>query len=258
MTLATIQCGDTTFQNIQAVLFDKDGTLANSESFLKSLGQKRSRLVDARVPGVQEPLLLAFGLEGDQLNPAGLLAVGSRRDNEIAAAAYIAETGRDWVKSLEIAGSAFTEADKYMKRKADHTPLVGQALDLLKAFATANLKVGIISSDTTENINEFVQTYQLEPYIQVQIGVDQGPTKPDPILFQQACERLGTAPDTTLMIGDSQADIKMALNAGAAGCIGLTGGWTTPIHFAKTEAIMGKCQFAIVTQLNQIQITESS
>ncbi|HEY9844839.1 MAG TPA: hypothetical protein V6D03_01440, partial [Candidatus Caenarcaniphilales bacterium] len=72
--MATFQCGPKVFQNIQAVLFDKDGTLADAESFLKSLGHKRSRLVDAQVPGVQEPLLMAFGLEGAQLNPAGLLA----------------------------------------------------------------------------------------------------------------------------------------------------------------------------------------
>lgn len=253
--MATIQCGTTIFQNIQAVLLDKDGTLANAEAYLKSLGQKRSRFIDAQVPGVQEPLLLAFGLEGDQLNPAGLLAVGSRRENEIAAAAYIAETGRDWLESLEIADSAFAEADKYLKQRAEHTPLFDEAVNLLKSLAAANLKVGILSSDTIENVQDFVQTYQLESYIQLQMGVDQAPTKPDPVLFQQACEFLGTTPEVTLMIGDSQADIKMASNAGAAGCIGFTGGWTAPTHLAISDVTGVRPQFVTTARLDQIQVT---
>lgn len=244
--MATIRCGSKTFQNIQAVLFDKDGTLADAESFLKSLGQKRSRLVDAQVPGVQEPLLMAFGLEADQLNPAGLLAVGSRRENEIAAAAYVAETGRDWLESLEIAHSGFAEADKYLKRKADHTPLIDGGLDLLKSLTIAELKVGFLSSDTTENVQDFVRKYQLESYIQLQIGTDQGPTKPDPVLFQQACTALGVAPEATLMIGDSQADIKMACAAGAAGCIGFTGGWTTPLHLDSADVA--------IAQFDEVQV----
>ncbi len=109
--------------NIQAVLFFKDSTLADVESFLKSIGQKRSRLIDAKIPGVQEPLLMAFGLEDNQINAAGLLAVGTRR-KAIAAAAYVAETGRNWVEALEIASTAFAEADQYLQRKADHTPLI--------------------------------------------------------------------------------------------------------------------------------------
>jgi phosphoglycolate phosphatase len=245
LAVTTIRCRDKVFQNIQAVLFDKDGTLADAESFLKSLGQKRSRLIDAQVPGVQEPLLMAFGLEG-QLNPAGLLAVGSRRENEIAAAAYVAETGRDWLESMEIACSGFAEADKYLKRKADHTPLIDGGLDLLKSLAIAEFRVGFLSSDTTENVRDFVQKYQLESYIQLQMGIDQGPTKPDPVLFQQACASLGVAPETTLMIGDSQADIKMADAAGAAGCIGFTGGWTTPIHLDNADVA--------IAQFDEVQV----
>jgi len=54
--MATIQCGDVTFTAIAAVIFDKDGTLADSQDYLRNLGQKRARLIDAQIPGVQEPL----------------------------------------------------------------------------------------------------------------------------------------------------------------------------------------------------------
>ena len=68
----TLRCGDVIFQDIQAVIFDKDGTLADSMEFLRLLGQRRSRLLDAQVPGVQEPLLMAFGLERDRISANGL------------------------------------------------------------------------------------------------------------------------------------------------------------------------------------------
>ena len=75
------------FLMFKQFLFDKDGTLEDSAAYLRNLGQKRSRLIDAQIPGTQDPLLMAFGIDRDCLDPTGLLAVGSRRENEIAAAA---------------------------------------------------------------------------------------------------------------------------------------------------------------------------
>ncbi|NES40040.1 MAG: HAD family hydrolase, partial [Moorea sp. SIO2C4] len=97
--MVTIRCGKVTFPNIEAVIFDKDGTLEDSQVYLRELAYKRSRLIDAQIPGIGEPLLMAFGVQDDTLDPTGLMAVGSRRENEIAAAAYIAETGRGWLES---------------------------------------------------------------------------------------------------------------------------------------------------------------
>jgi phosphoglycolate phosphatase len=217
--LATIQCGMVQFLNIQAVIFDKDGTLADSRSYLRTVGQRRSRLIDAQIPGVQDPLLMAFGLQDDRLNLAGLLAVGSRSENIIAAAAYIAETGRDWIESLEIARAAFSEADQLFKRKADHTPPIEGAIAVLQQLAQVHLKVGIVSSDTTSNIQDFVARYDLGVWVQAMLGCDLGINKPDPDLFYQVCDRLAISPQATLVVGDSAADIEMANRGGAAGCI---------------------------------------
>jgi phosphoglycolate phosphatase len=237
-TVATIQCADKIFEDIQSVIFDKDGTLANSEAFLKSLGQKRSRLIDARIPGVQEPLLMAFGLEGDRLNPSGLLAVGGRRDNEIAAAAYIAETGRDWVEALEIAQTAFEEADRYLPRKADHTPLFPEVLEMLKSLGNAGVKLGIISSDTLENVQDFVHKNLLGELIQVQWGEGAGLTKPNPAILSSTCEALGIPLHSTLMVGDADTDVIMAQRAGVAGCIGVSWGWTEAIALPQADVIL--------------------
>lgn len=220
--MTTIQCGDVKFDNIEAIVFDKDGTLEDSEDFLRILGQKRSRSIDARVPGTGDPLLMAFGIQDNRLDPTGLLAVGSRQENSIAAAAYIAETGRGWLESLEIARQAFDEADEFLKQDAGPSPLFVGCLEAIAYFSQAGLKLGILSADSTEGVTAFVKHYQLEPYIQLQMGVDSGPSKPDPSLFLQACQSLGVEPAATVMVGDSPGDFQMAKAAGAAGCIGIS------------------------------------
>lgn len=225
------------FENIEAVIFDKDGTLANSHLFLRNLAQKRARLIDAQIPGVQEPLLMAFGIEGDRLNSAGLMAVGTRLENEIAAAAYVAETGRDWMEALSIVRSAFTEADRVFHRKADSTPLYAGAKELMQAIAQANIKIGILSSDSTANVQDFVDKYELSSLVQLAMGTDTGLSKPNPELLRQACAALGVLPERAIVIGDSAADLEMAGAANAAGCIGMMWEPINPASLKQADAL---------------------
>jgi phosphoglycolate phosphatase len=240
--LVTLRAQGQTFENIQAIIFDKDGTLANVESYLKSLGQKRARLVDAQVPGVQEPLLMAFGVEATYLNPMGLMAVGSRRESEVAAAAYVAETGRDWAQALEIAIAAFTEADSYLKDKATHTPLFPELRDWLTQLAATDLKLGILSADTSQNVQSFVETYQLQALIAEYQGIDGLMSKPDPRLYEAICQQLEVPPSQTLMIGDSTLDMRMAQAAGSAGRIGVTWGWQQPVSIDQANCLIDQPQ----------------
>ena len=247
--MVTIRCKDATFENIQAVIFDKDGTLEDSESFLRNLGQKRSRIIDAQIPGIGDPLLMAFGINGDKLDPTGLMAVGSSLENEIAAAAYIAETGRGWLESRAIARRAFEESDQFLKDAAP-SPLFVGSLEVLQFLFLAGLKLGILSAATTSRVKAFVKRHQLSDYIQLEMGGDEDYSKPDPALFLQACQRLGVEPGATLMVGDSAGDIQMAREAGAAGCIGICWGKPEAAHLETADVA--------ISQLDEIQIIGNS
>ncbi len=225
--MATVQCGDRAFSNIKAVCFDKDGTLADSAAYLRGVGQKRARMIDAQIPGVQDPLLMAFGFDDDRrLNPAGLLAIGSRQETEIVAAGYVTETGRGWKEARDLVKSAFTEADEtWSKNKAESTPLFGEARAFLEALHEAGVAIAIISADITTNIDKFVDYYDLGELVQLTRGADQAPAKPEPAAYRLACEQLGVDPAETLMFGDAPTDLSMAKAGGAAGAIGVTWGW---------------------------------
>lgn len=243
--MVTIGCRDLIFSNIEAVIFDKDGTLEDSQDFLRKLAIVRSRLLDAKIPGIGEPLLMAFGVNGDSLDPTGLMAVGSRRECEIAAAAYVAETGRGWIESLAIAKSAFIESDSDLSASTT-SPIFAGSVEVLKELWQAGLKVGILSAARTARVKSFVKEHQLEPYLQLQQGVDEGVSKPDPALFLQACQNLKVAPASTLMVGDSAGDIEMAQRAGAAGCIGICWGTPSAAHLKGADVV--------ISQLDEIRV----
>ncbi|BAZ00836.1 HAD family hydrolase [Tolypothrix tenuis PCC 7101] len=243
--MATIKCRNITFTNIKAVIFDKNGTLEDSEAYLRSLSQRTARLIDAQIPGIGEPLLMAFGVNNNNLDPAGIMAVASRRETEIAAAAYIAETGRGWFESLKIARHALDEADKYIGQTP--SPLFVGSLEVIKSLSQTGIKLGILSAAKTQEVQMFVAHHQLGSYLQLEMGVDEGPSKPDPILFLQACQALGIEPSATLMVGDSVGDMQMARNAKAAGCVGIT--WIN-----KTDHVRGAD--VVINQLDEIQILE--
>lgn len=245
--MASVHCNGVVFADIQAIVLDKDGTIADVAQFLRTLGHKRSRLIDAQVPGVQEPLLMAFGLNGSRLDAAGLLAVGTRQENEIAAAAYIAETGRSWSTALEIARSAFQAADEALPRKAEHTPPFPGIVDWLRSLRAAGIPLALLSSDTTANVQDFITVYQLGGLFAITQGTDQPPAKPDPACLLSVCTALGIDPSATLVIGDADGDAIMAQAAGAAGSIGVTWGWSPPVLLEHADCVTAQWQAITVT-----------
>ncbi len=105
--MSIIRCGNREFRDIQGIVFDKDGTLEDSQAFWYDRAIARVQAIESRIPGLESLLTKTFGIGANSLNPAGLMAVGSRRDNHIVAAGCIASTGRDWLTAIAIAKAAF-------------------------------------------------------------------------------------------------------------------------------------------------------
>ena len=218
-----IACNNLKLDNISAIIFDKDGTLEDSLEFWRGIGTERARLIDAQIPGVGEPLLMAFGILDNTLDATGLMAVGSKFENEIAAAAYIAETGRSWYEARKIAQQTFAEVaeSKYLVKNPQNMPLFPDVRDALATLTNSGIKIGVLSADSSQEVEKFIASHQLQKYIQLAMGTDGEVVKPDPQLFLQACQVLNVTPAETMMVGDSIGDITMAQAAGSAGAIGI-------------------------------------
>lgn len=204
--MAVILCSGVEFDGIKAIIFDKDGTLADSHQYLRYLGEKRAALIDAIVPNLKASILQTFGC-GSQLDPAGLMAVGTREENEIAIATLIEQQGYHPTEARSIVRSTFQLADRQLPRKATLTPLFAGVIELVRSLSS--LKLGILSSDIEANIRDFTQQYKLSSYFQGIVGAQTGISKPNRKLLFLICEALDVEPEAALVIGDTIADTKL-------------------------------------------------
>ncbi|MFM8294662.1 MAG: HAD family hydrolase [Microcystaceae cyanobacterium] len=213
--MVTIACGHHHFTDIQAIFFDKDGTLEDSQAFLRQLTEYCLQQVAQDWPELLPVYTQALGYANGQLNPMGLMAVGSRQDNEIALGALIATQGKSWFESLMIARDCLHQADLACQAAPMVSPLFPGTMALITRLWSSSLPLGIISAARTVSVEKFIERHQLSSYFVLGMGADQGFRKPDPRLYRLACERLGVEPRRTLMIGDSEGDMAMAKQAGA-------------------------------------------
>jgi len=232
----SVCCGERQFTEIAAILWDKDGTLADSHGFLKVLADRRSHHLNQQVPGIYDDLMAAFGCVADRYDPAGLMAVGTRYENEIAAAAYVASQGYTWADSLQRVQASFAESDRHVTRKAEWTPPFESIPALLRQTQQQGLLMAVLSGDTTANIQDFLDCYGLADTITWSAGSEAPPVKPDPQMVWTACDRLGVSPNACLVIGDSALDQQLAHNGQCAGFVSVTWGGSPAI--ADADAVL--------------------
>jgi phosphoglycolate phosphatase len=216
-----LACHNLIFSDIQAIIFDKDGTLENSRYYWYRVGIERIEAIERQIPGLKPSLLEILGIKNGTIEPTGLMAVGSRQENEIAMAAGIAATGKSWFDSRQIAHRAIQEAT-ILTKTAQSAPLYPHTDEFLRQLSAAGLKLAIVSADSTRGVEEFITRHQLTNYISVAIGSDLGISKPDPQLLIKACQLLGVQPQNSIVIGDSQIDIEMGKAASVAATIGIS------------------------------------
>ncbi|MCS7031964.1 MAG: HAD family hydrolase [Gloeomargarita sp. SKYG116] len=209
---------------IQAVVWDKDGTLADTLDYWRQVGEQRLQCLEAKAPGVAHRLRRAFGFKNGALEPGGLLATGSRYENEIAAAAYVAELGWDWQSALHLVRDIFQQVEREGP-SVQTIPLRHGAREVLQQLAQAGYRQAILSADISPNVQAFVAHNQLHDLLDYYTGIDLPPSKPDPQALLHTCQILGVDPSQTVMVGDSPVDMEMAKRAGCAAAIAVSWGF---------------------------------
>jgi len=125
-------------------------------------------------------------------------------------------------------------ADEVM---AENTYLFPFTMDLLKKLRAMGKKIGIISTKERRHITASFDKYEMYPYIDILIAVDDNcPPKPDPSGVLLAMERLGGTKEDTLYTGDSLIDAHAAKNAGLD-FVAVTTGTTERNEFLGVPAI---------------------
>lgn len=172
------------------VVFDWDGTLADSTAIIASSIQDALRDMGEPVPDdTAARFVIGLGLSDALRTVAPSLAV--HRHGELAAL-YRA---------------------RYLGREED-IPLFDGASDMLADLEAAGHFLAVATGKTRVGLDRALVRNGLRTRFHATRCADEGFPKPHPDMLLNLMDRLGVAPRDTLMIGDTTHDLELARNAG--------------------------------------------
>ncbi|TVQ05476.1 MAG: HAD family hydrolase [Leptolyngbya sp. DLM2.Bin27] len=227
--MAQVRCGQRWIADVEAIVFDKDGTLADSHRLLRHTAWARAEACATAAglgDGVKQALLTCFGVSAQGLDPDGLMAAGTREANRQGAAAVLVQAGYPPAAATPLVAKCFAAVNAKRSGKAAQTPPFEGTAAMLARLHQSPLKLGVLSSDSPAYVQEFLDYYQLLPWVDDWQGTGpEDPPKPDPTLLVKLCDRLQVSVAHTLVVGDSWADFALVKQAQAAGFVSVSQPW---------------------------------
>ena len=249
---------------VKAILFDKDGTLSNSEEYLLVLAKtrvefavnkfKKLRTNKVKIFLLRKFLNSVYGLKNKALSANASLAIASKEQNIISTATIFTLFGFDWFKSLSIGQEIFDEVDNFLSNKKEPPQktkdLILGALDLLVSLKKEKICIALMTNDTQGGIDEFICENNLGGIFDYVWSAENKPSKPNPKAVIELCKKMNLHPSECALISDADTDLKMAKEADIALVIGFTGGWRNPPNLTEKQILIQK--------LNELKIQRNT
>ena len=214
---------------IKGILFDFDGTLANTiDLIVAAFEHTCATALDFKPP--RQEIINTIGLPlGDALE----LLTGIHEPERI-------------VQLRQVYGQFNADNHDTMIK-----PIEGVA-ELLPELRRRNIKLAVVSSKKLYMLQRGMNCLGMTQYIDATVSVldtEHGKPAPDPMLL--ACERLGLAPDECLCVGDSPFDIQ---SGNAAGC------YTVAVEYTQLDwqnlLEKGKPDYTIAQPLDLLKLLD--
>jgi phosphoglycolate phosphatase len=187
---------------IKTIIFDFDGTLAK----LNIDFQKMREII--------MKLILSYGITGNELHTDFIL--------EMIASAEAILNQRSALMAKKFLNAANSIIEDIEIQAANNGELFDGTKYLLKSLRTHGISCGIITRNCAKAVNiVFPDILSYCPVVVCRDDVKK--VKPHPEHLNTALNKLGSSPQSTLMIGDHPLDIKTGRNAGTYTCGVLTG-----------------------------------
>lgn len=235
---------------VQAILFDKDGTLLDFTYTWGSWGEHllasfSNELAKKGLPVLRPELLSTWGMiynengkvSGYDRNSPISMGTISDLMSLLAQEGY--QAGLSWAEGKVLAEQCRRSADEQLE--ASRTArLLPDARAFLEQCRLCGIRLGIVTSDETDAALKHLEWLGIRPYFDVCVGadhVDRG--KPYPDMVELACLQLGVMAERTAVIGDTNGDMQMARAAGTAAAIGIDeGGMTGRRGYPAADAVI--------------------
>jgi phosphoglycolate phosphatase len=200
------------FASCHAVVFDLDGTLADTIGDLTTALNRT--LAEFDLPPHSEDAVR--GMVGGGL--AKLLTRGLAAHGVSLEAAEHDAALRRFVAH-------------YAANPVERSALYPGARDTLRALAEADIACGLCTNKHETIARDVLAGLGIADGFEAVLGCDTGfPRKPDPAGLIHVVKALGATPETTVMVGDSVADLDTARAGGLQGAVLVTYGYSvTPV-----------------------------
>jgi phosphoglycolate phosphatase len=206
-------------------LFDKDGTLLDFASMwgewaIQLIHRMKTHDADA---DWEQAIGIAITNDHAEVDPRGPLAMASNAHFEAILAWHLYRKGYAWNQALQIVDAEVKRTIQALEAARPIRPVKG-LLTFLDQCRDAGIPLGVATSDATDMAVLHLDWLGIRDRFAVVIGSDQvAKGKPHPEMAMRACAAMGLDPQDVVMIGDTQADVDMAKNAGMRAVIQICG-----------------------------------
>jgi phosphoglycolate phosphatase len=205
------------------IVFDWDGTLADSTSIIIQSIRRAAEEAGLPVPGKQAASsIIGLGLREAIFRLFGELAP-AQLDHLIARYAH------------------------HYHAQENDIPLFEGAYDAVAALAGKGYLLGVATGKGRNGLNRALEQSGLKPHIHGTRCVDECHSKPHPQMLLELMDEFAVRSERTLMIGDTSFDLQMAQNANVAS-LGVTYGAHPVEHLLPHAPLAHFDEFAKVNQ----------
>ena len=239
--MINITTKDWEINNIQTVIFDKDGTFIDLHYFWGKMTELRVLEIIKefnldKIHFNNLCLNLGYDTANKKMLKNGITALYSRskiieifKENLLD---YNISTTTQKLEEIfdKVSNIFYKDMQKYTKP-------IKSAINFIEKLYSKNIKMGIVTSDSYESTILTLKHFSWEKYFNVVIGRESSPhTKESGMPTKLALEKLNANPNTTIMIGDAPMDYISATNANIKNTILVATGQIEKEELKKTSS----------------------
>ena len=205
--------------SLKLVLFDVDGTLADSQGAIVASATAAFEAVGQPVPE-RQVILSIVGLS--------LERAMATLTPELDAAVH--------TQMADAYRSHY--ADQRQLHGAEGMPLYPGAVEMLEHLASRpEVLLGVATGKSRRGLDALIEAHDLARFFVTRQVADDHPSKPHPSMILTAMAETGVEPADTVMIGDTQFDIEMAVAAGVP-ALGVSWGYHPVEALHQSHAVL--------------------
>ena len=219
-------------ENIELVVFDKDGTFIDIHKYWGRVVELRAKEV-IKYFGMNDDFfeslckIMGYDLKTQKLpsdSPVGLYARG--KVQEILLYFLISNNIDATIEDIE---NIFqTVGKEFIKEQEEYTITINDAVSLIKKLNKTDCKMVVVTSDSRDNAIYTVKKHGLDKYFEGVYGAeDSKEPKTTGDVVKKVLSDLKIEPEKTVCIGDTYDDFLMAKNSKIKACINVSTGIVT-------------------------------